>query len=125
MIRGSIVNGKVKEVEAKQAIVSLADQVEAVLKSSEISVDHVDDARNVLAVDEEIEVKIVSVDRKSRNIAVSIKAKDIQEEEDAVKEHREKESDVNPTTLGDLIKQKMDSDIDTESETSSEPEDKS
>ncbi|MEE2735916.1 MAG: 30S ribosomal protein S1 [Pseudomonadota bacterium] len=123
--RGSIVNGKVKEVEAKQAIVSLADQVEAVLKSSEISVDHVDDARNVLAVDEEIEVKIVSVDRKSRNIAVSIKAKDMQEEEDAIKEHREKESDVSPTTLGDLIKQKMDSDIDTETETSSEPEDKS
>ncbi len=123
--RGSIVNGKVKEVEAKQAIVSLAEQVEAVLKSSEISVDHVEDARNVLAVDEEIEVKIISADRKSRNIAVSIKAKDIQEEEDAVKEHREKESDVSPTTLGDLIKQKMDSDIDTESETSSEPEDKS
>ena len=123
--RGSIVNGKVKEVEAKQAIVSLADQVEAVLKSSEISVDHVDDARNVLAVDEEIEVKIVSVDRKSRNIAVSIKAKDMQEEEDAIKEHREKESDVSPTTLGDLIKQKMDSDIDTETESSSEPEDKS
>ena len=123
--RGSIVNGKVKEVEAKQAIISLAEQVEAVLKSSEISVDHVEDARNVLAVDEEIEVKIISADRKGRNIAVSIKAKDIQEEEDAVKEHREKESDVNPTTLGDLIKQKMDSDIDTEPETSSEPEDKS
>ena len=123
--RGSIVNGKVKEVEAKQAIVSLADQVEAVLKSSEISVDHVEDVRNVLAVDEEIEVKIVSVDRKSRNIAVSIKAKDMQEEEDAIKEHREKESDVSPTTLGDLIKQKMDADIDTVTETSSEPEDKS
>ena len=123
--RGSIVNGKVKEVEVKQAIVRLADQVEAVLKSSEISVDHVEDLRNVLAVDEEIEVKIVSVDRKSRNIAVSIKAKDMQEEEDAIKEHREKESDVSPTTLGDLIKQKMDADIDTETETSSEPEDKS
>ena len=123
--RGSIVNGKVKEVEAKQATVRLADQVEAVLKSSEISVDHVEDVRNVLAVDEEIEVKIVSVDRKSRNIAVSVKAKDMQEEEDAIKEHREKESDVSPTTLGDLIKQKMDADIDTETETSSEPEDKS
>ena len=65
------------------------------------------------------------MDRKSRNIAVSIKAKDMQEEEDAIKEHREKESDVSPTTLGDLIKQKMDADIDTETETSSEPEDKS
>ena len=123
--RGSIVNGKVKEVEAKQAIVSLSDQVEAVLKSSEISVDRIEDVRNVLAVDEEIEVKIVSVDRKSRNIAVSIKAKDMQEEEDAIKEHRDKESDVSPTTLGDLIKQKMDADTDTETETSSEPEDKS
>ncbi len=111
--RGSIVHGKVKEVDAKQAIVILTEHVEAVLKASEISVDRVEDVRNALSVDEEIEVKIVSVDRKSRAIAVSIKAKDMQEEEDAIKEHREKEQDLSPTTLGDLIKQKMDADTDT------------
>ncbi|MAI40856.1 MAG: 30S ribosomal protein S1 [Candidatus Azotimanducaceae bacterium] len=114
--RGSVVNGKVKEVDVKQAIISLTDEVEAVLKASEISFDRVEDARNAISVDDEVEVKIISVDRKSRAIAVSIKAKDMQEEEEAIKEHREKEADVSPTTLGDLIKQKMDADMDTQDE---------
>ena len=59
----------------------------------------------------------MSVDRKTRAIGVSIKAKDMQEEEDAIKEHREKEQDLSPTTLGDLIKQKMDADTETETDT--------
>ena len=121
--KGSVVNGKVKEVDVKQAIISLTDEVEAVLKASEISFDRVEDARNAISVDDEVEVKIISVDRKSRAIAVSIKAKDMQEEEEAVKEHREKEADVSPTTLGDLIKQKMDADMDTQDESLDERSD--
>ena len=105
--RGAIVAGRVKEIDAKQATIELAEEVEGVLKASEISLDRVEDARNVLSVDDEIEVKVISVDRKNRAIGVSINAKDMHDEEQAVKEHREKESKVNPTTLGDLIKQKM------------------
>jgi small subunit ribosomal protein S1 len=55
-----------------------------------------------------VEVKIISVDRKNRILGVSIKAKDMADEELAVKEHREKEQEVSPTTIGDLIKQQMD-----------------
>ena len=105
--RGAIVTGKVKEVEAKQATIELAEEVEGVLKASEISLDRIEDARNALSIDDEVEVKIISVDRKNRVLGVSIKAKDMHDEEQAVKEHRQKESNVNPTTLGDLIKQKM------------------
>ncbi len=108
--RGAIVKGVVKEVDAKQAILELAEEVEAVLKASEISVDRVEDARNVLSVGDEVEVKIISVDRKNRMLGVSIKAKDLADEELAVREHREKEVEVSPTTIGDLIKQKMDTD---------------
>ena len=106
--RGAIVTGTVKEVDPKQAILEMAEEVEAVLKASEISVDRVEDARNALNVGDEIEVKIISVDRKSRVLGVSIKAKDLAEEKAAVSEHREKESEVQPITIGDLIKQQMD-----------------
>lgn len=106
--RGAIVTGKVKEVDAKQAVLEMAEEVEGILKASEISVDRIEDARNAVSVGDEIEVKIVSVDRKNRILGVSIKAKDRADEEAAVKEHREKESDVSPTTIGDLIKQQMD-----------------
>ena len=61
-----------------------------------------------MSVGDDIEVKIISVDGKNRMVGVSIKAKDMADEETAVKEHREKESEVNPTTIGDLIKQQMD-----------------
>jgi small subunit ribosomal protein S1 len=106
--RGAIVNGKVKEVDAKQAVLEMAEEVEGILKASEISVDRVEDARNAVSVGDEIEVKIISVDRKNRVLGVSIKAKDRADEEEAVREHREKESEVSPTTIGDLIKQQMD-----------------
>ena len=105
--RGAIVMGKVKEVDAKQAVLEMAEDVEAVLKASEISMDRVEDARNAVNVGEEIEVKIISVDRKNRSLGVSIKAKDMADEAEAVREHREKESEVAATTIGDLIKQQM------------------
>ncbi len=110
--RGAIVIGTVKEVDAKQAIIEFAEEVEGVLKASEISQDRVEDARNVLKVGEEIEVKIISVDRKNRALGVSIKAKDMADEEEAVREHQSREADVSPTTIGDLIRQKMDAEND-------------
>ncbi|MNN49208.1 30S ribosomal protein S1 [compost metagenome] len=99
--------GTVKEVDAKGAIITLADEVEGVLKASEISRDRVEDARNVLKEGEEVEAKIISVDRKSRVISLSIKSKDVAEEKEAMKELRKQDVSVGPTTIGDLIKAQM------------------
>lgn len=108
--KGAIVMGTVKEVDAKAAIITLADEIEGTLKASEISRDKVEDARNALKVGDSIEVKIISVDRKNRVIALSVKAKDIEDEKEAVRAHRETETEQSaPTTLGDLIKAKMQS----------------
>ena len=105
--KGSIVVGTVKEVDAKSAVVVLAEEVEGILKASEISRDKVEDARNALKVGDSVSAKIVSVDRKSRVIGLSIKAKDYEDEKDAVKQHQ---SDAAPaTTIGDLIKAQMQS----------------
>ncbi len=103
--KGSIVRGTVKEVDAKAAVIVLAEEVEAVLKASEISRDRVEDARNVLNEGDEVEAKIINVDRKSRVINLSIKSKDVEEEKDAMKELRKQEVEAaGPSTLGDLIR---------------------
>lgn len=106
--KGSVVKGVIKEVSAKAATVELAEDVLAVLKASEISVDRVEDATNVLKAGEEVEARIISIDRKNRNISLSIKAKDQAEEKQALKELRKQEVETaGPTTIGDLIKAQM------------------
>ena len=106
--RGAVIMGKVVEVQPKEAILELAEEVLGVLKAAEISVDRVEDTRTVLKEGEEIEVKIINIDRKNRTIGLSIKSKDIEEERAAVKEHQKQETDRSgPATLGDLIKAQM------------------
>lgn len=106
--KGAIVTGTVKEVDAKAAIITLSGEVEGTLKASEISRDKVEDARNVLKEGDSVEAKIISVDRKNRAIALSVKSKDVQDEKVAVRDLKEKTVEASgPTTIGDLIKQKM------------------
>ncbi|GGC88359.1 30S ribosomal protein S1 [Halopseudomonas salina] len=106
--KGTILNGIVKEVDAKGAIITLAEEIEGTLKASEISRDRVEDARNVLNVGDEVEAKIISIDRKSRVISLSIKAKDVEDEKEAIQGLRQQEMTASgPTTIGDLIKQQM------------------
>ena len=107
--RGSIVTGMIVEVEPKEAVIQLAEEVTGVLRASEISVDRVEDARSILSVNEEIEVKIITIDRKNRNIGLSVKAKEVDDERQAVRDHRRQETEqAGPATLGDLIKAQMD-----------------
>jgi len=107
--KGAIVTGTVKEVDAKAAIVVLADDVEATLKASEISRDKVEDARNALKEGDTVEAAILNVDRKNRIINLSVKSKDSIAERSAVKEHSGKQADTAPAaaTIGDLIKAQM------------------
>ena len=106
--RGSIVKGVVLAVEPKDAQVELAEDVIGILKASEIALDRVEDARKELSEGQEVEVKIISVDRKNRVVGLSIKAKQLDEERTAVKEHRRQEtSRATTSTLGDLIKAQM------------------
>ncbi|QIC73622.1 30S ribosomal protein S1 [Acinetobacter indicus] len=107
--RGALVKGTVTTVDAKGATVKLADEVEATLKASEINRDRVEDATKFLEVGQEVEAKIINVDRKSRSINLSIKAKDEAEEKEAVANLRQATAsqDNGPKTIGDLIKAQM------------------
>jgi len=102
--KNTIVKGRVREVDAKGAIIDLGGGVEGHLRASELSRDRVEDARTVLKVDDEVEAKFTNVDRKSRTIALSIKAKEIHEENEAVQNYRTGESSSG-TSLGDLLKE--------------------
>ncbi len=78
--KGTIVNGTVKSVDAKGAVVELAEGVEAQLKVSELSAERIEDATSILKEGDAVEAKIINVDRRNRVISLSIKAKDQAEE---------------------------------------------
>ena len=101
--KGSIVPGTIKEVDAKGAVISLAESVEGYLRASEIQRDRVEDARTLLKEGEEVEAKFIGVDKKNKTISLSIKAKDHAEETAAIKDYS-KQSAGTPT-LGDIFKQ--------------------
>ncbi|MAX53352.1 MAG: 30S ribosomal protein S1 [Methylophaga sp.] len=104
--RGSIVNGKVTAVDARGATIELAEGVEGYVRAADIARERVEDASKILAVGDDVEAKFTGMSRKDRTLTLSIKAKDDQEESEAVKEY----SNVSAgnTTLGDLLKEQMD-----------------
>ncbi len=103
--KGSIVTGTVGEIDAKSATITLAEGVEGILKASEIARDRVEDIRTVLKEGEQIEAKFIGVDKKSRMITLSIKAKEFQEEAAAVQDYSSNESAS--TSLGDILKESI------------------
>ncbi|EPJ48273.1 MAG: 30S ribosomal protein S1 [Osedax symbiont Rs1] len=106
--KNTIVTGSVKAVDAKGATIELAEGIEGYLKVSEISVDRIEDASTVLKVGESVEAKITNIDRRNRNITLSVKAKDQADEKAAIAAVRNVEvKTAGPTTIGDLIKAQM------------------
>ena len=95
------------EVDAKVETIKLSDVVEGYLKAADISVEHVDDARTAVSIGDTVAAKIVNVDRKSRGLGLSIKAKDMDDEKEAVESLKEQDESSSPGTIGDLIKAKM------------------
>ncbi|QWD62518.1 MULTISPECIES: 30S ribosomal protein S1 [unclassified Polynucleobacter] len=105
--KGAMVTGTVKSVDAKGATIHLADEVEAYLRASEISTDRVEDARNVLKEGDSVTAMIINIDRKSRVINLSIKAKDSSDQQDAMSK-LQGDAQSGTTNLGALLKAKLD-----------------
>lgn len=103
--KGSIVKGTVSAVEAKSVTVQLADDVIGTIRVSELSDEKIDDATTAVKEGDEIEAKVMTVDKKNRVLTLSVKAKDAQDQADAIKKFS-KSSEVS-ATLGDLLKEKM------------------
>jgi small subunit ribosomal protein S1 len=106
--KGTIVKGIIQEVDAKMATIELEDGVIGQLRASEISRDRVEDARTALKVGDEIEARFTGVDRKTRVLSLSIKAKEAQEEAQAIQTYKTESSQGSSSaTLGDLLKEQM------------------
>ncbi|MCV2369439.1 30S ribosomal protein S1 [Roseateles oligotrophus] len=108
--RGMIVTGKVKTVDARGAEIDLADEVTGYLRASEISRDRVEDARTMLKEGDEVSTLIVSIDRKTRNIQLSIKAKDNADNQEAMQRlsATSERENAGTTSLGALLRAKLD-----------------
>ncbi len=103
--KGKIINGTVREVDARGAVIDLGNGVEGYLRASDISRDRIDDARTVLKEGDAVEAKVMGVDRKNRMVSLSIRAKDSQEESEAMEEMSR--TTVSNPTLGDLLKEQL------------------
>jgi small subunit ribosomal protein S1 len=106
--KGAVVTGKVKTVDAKGAEIDLGDDVLGYLRASEISRDRVEDARNVLKEGDEVSAVVVNVDRKTRNIQLSIKAKDSADQQEAMASLNQNTGNAGTTSLGALLRAKLD-----------------
>ncbi|WP_029934738.1 30S ribosomal protein S1 [Thiomicrospira pelophila] len=100
--KNSIVVGTVKSVDEKGAVIDLAEEVEGYLRTSELK-EETRDATTVLSVGDKVEAKITNIDRKSRSLSLSVKAKDKQDEAEAIKGYTSNQ-DQATNTLGDLLK---------------------
>ena len=107
--KGSIVKVKVSEIDSKNVTVRITDDINGVIHISELSVDEISDARSFVKIDEELEAKIISIDKKTRSISLSIKAKEEQDEKIALDSYQSDSSSTSSgsTTLGELLKEKM------------------
>ncbi|GHC38452.1 30S ribosomal protein S1 [Alcaligenes pakistanensis] len=106
--KGAVVNGVVKSVEPKGAVVTLSLDVEGYLRASEISSGRVEDATTALKEGQEIDTMILSVDRKTRSIQLSIKARDTAETAQSMARLTEASASSGTTNLGALLRAKLD-----------------
>ena len=105
--RGSLVKGKVKEVDQRGAVIELADGVEGYLRASEIAKERVDDASKVISVGDELEAKFTTIDRKNRTLQLSIRAMEDEELAEAIEDYQRSNASSGTTSLGDLLKEQL------------------
>ena len=107
--KGKIVEGTIKAVDPKGATIDLGNDIEGYLRASEISRERVEDARNVLKEGDQVSAVVVNIDRKTRNIQLSVKAKDAAEQQEAMDRLAGEQREATGTTnLGALLRAKMD-----------------
>ncbi|HAU4908257.1 TPA: 30S ribosomal protein S1 [Aeromonas hydrophila] len=102
--KGAIVKGKVTEVDAKGAVIELADGVEGYLRASDAARDRVEDATLVLSVGDEVEAKFMGVDRKNRTVSLSVRAKDEADERVAIDSLNQQEEVVFSNAMAEAFK---------------------
>lgn len=105
--RGSVVTGTVVEVDERQAVIKLTDDITGILKASEAAIERVEDLTKLLSVGDSVEAKVINVDRKHKTLNLSVRAKDVAEEKAAIQDYTRKDAQAS-TSLGDIFKELKD-----------------
>ncbi len=106
--KNAIVRGKVKSVDARGAVIALDDEMEGYLRASEVSRERIEDLTKVYKEGDDVEAMIINIDRKTRSINLSVKAKDQAEQQEAMQKFSAENSASSGTTnLGALLKAKL------------------
>ncbi|KAJ0346355.1 hypothetical protein COL154_013889, partial [Colletotrichum chrysophilum] len=105
--RGAILTGTVKEVDAKGAVIDLAEGIEGYLSTRDFSKDRIDDLSQHLKVGEQVEAKFIGMDRKGRMLQLSIRAKDEDEMAETLSEYQSQNAGKATTKLGALLKEQL------------------
>jgi len=107
--KNSLFKGKVTEVDKKNVHIDIGPEITASIHVSELSLEKIDDARTIVKVNQEIEAKIINIDKKARSISLSVKAKEEHDEKEALDTYQSDSSSKNTgaTTLGEILKEKM------------------
>ena len=108
-VTASTVTGTVKSIDAKGAVIQLDAEVEGYLRASEVSRDRVEDIRTKLKEGDQVTAMVINIDRKNRTINLSVKARDVAEDAEAMKKLAgDKQASTGTTNLGALLKAKLD-----------------
>ena len=105
--KNAITRCTVKSVDAKGAVMALDGDVEGYLRASEFSRERIEDLSQHLKVGDVLEAMIINVDRKTRGINLSIKAKDQAEQHEAMQKIASDNAASGTTNLGALLKAKL------------------
>ncbi|MGH8455734.1 MAG: S1 RNA-binding domain-containing protein, partial [Stenotrophobium sp.] len=105
--KGNIVKGTVKAVDARGAQIDLGNGVEGYIKANDLSRDRVEDATKVLSIGGALEARFIGVDRKNRIVTLSVREKEIQEEQEVVTEYSNRNASTGKTSLGDILKDQL------------------
>ena len=100
MAKGAVVTCTVSEITASTVNVSVNDNVTGVIKKADLSRERSEQRPDRFAVGEKVDAKIISVDRKNRKVSLSIKAREIDEDKQALEEFGSTESGA---SLGDIL----------------------
>ncbi len=106
--KNSILTGTVKSIDAKGAVIQLEGEIEGYLRASEVARDRIEDIRTRLKEGDSVTVMVINIDRKNRTINLSIKAKELADEAEAIQKHVTDKSSAGTTNLGALLKAKLD-----------------
>lgn len=78
---GDLVKGTVTKLASYGAFVQLADEIDGLVHISQLSEDRVDKVKDVLKVGQEVEARVIKVDKGERRIGLSVKAANYSEED--------------------------------------------